>query len=233
MIGIYQIQSPTGKVYIGQSIDIKRRLNQYRHGLKNCHQPKLKASIMKYGFNAHYCSILHELPADVSRETMTSYEQFYLDTYSAAGFNMMNVKEAGSSGKFSTETRQKISAALKGVPKKRKGYKLSEEHIEAIRKANTGRKLPPRSKQWYERQRSAMKGKKSPMKGKNHTEDSLLKMSNSHKGKKLSPESIIKREAKRKINRKKAFWSEESRKKMSERMKGAVPWNKKKDVANV
>lgn len=228
MIGIYKIESPTNKVYIGQSIDIKRRFNQYKYSAKRCHQPKLKSSMMKYGFASHVCSVVHELPSDVSREVLTSYERFYLDAYSAVGFNMMNVKEAGSSGRFSQETRKKISAALKGIPKKRRGYRLSPEHIEKIRKANTGSKMPARSPQWYERQRAAMKGKKSPMKGKKHTEDALLKMSNSHKGKKLSPESIIKREAKRKINRKKAFWSEASRKKMSERMKGVIPWNKKK-----
>jgi group I intron endonuclease len=227
MTGIYKIQSPTGKVYIGQSIDIERRFRQYKYGLKNCHQLKLKASIQKHGIAKHIFNVEYILPGDVSTDVLNSYEQFYIDQYRVAGFILLNIKEAGSNGLMAQETKDKISNALKGVPKKRIGFKLSDEHVQAIRKANKGRKMPPRSEQWRDRQRAAMKGKPSQMKGKKHTEESLIKMSNSHKGKKLSPESIIKREEKRKINRKKAFWSEESRRKMSERMKGATPWNKK------
>ena len=38
MIGIYKITNPKGKVYIGQSIDINRRFNEYQKML--CSQSK-------------------------------------------------------------------------------------------------------------------------------------------------------------------------------------------------
>jgi group I intron endonuclease len=58
-IGIYKITSPSGKVYIGQAIDIERRWNQYRRlGCKN--QSKLYASLNHYGFEAHTFEIIME-----------------------------------------------------------------------------------------------------------------------------------------------------------------------------
>lgn len=200
MIAIYKILSPTGKVYIGQSIDIGRRFRQYKYSIKNCHQIKLKASIQKYGIKAHFFSIEYQFPNDVTTDVLNRYEKFYMDQHKEVGCEMMNIREAGSNGAISQETKNKISKSLKGVPKERRGYKISEEHRQAIIQANTGRKMPPRKPEWYEKQRAVMKGKASAMRGKKHTDISKIKMRDSAIGRKVSPESIIKREINRKAN---------------------------------
>ena len=49
--GIYKITSPTGKIYIGQSVDIKKRWNHHKYAKdKKC--SKLYSSFKKYGYNA-------------------------------------------------------------------------------------------------------------------------------------------------------------------------------------
>jgi len=59
MIGIYKITNPKGKIYIGQSINIKRRFNEYKR--LNCsQQPKIYNSLLKYGSDNHKFEIIEE-----------------------------------------------------------------------------------------------------------------------------------------------------------------------------
>ncbi len=58
MIGIYRITSPTYKIYIGQSWNIKNRKREYSK--ENCfEQIALYNSIKKYGFINHKFDILN------------------------------------------------------------------------------------------------------------------------------------------------------------------------------
>lgn len=66
MIGIYKITNPKGKVYIGQSWDIKDRKRVYQRC--ECKgQQKIYNSIKKYGWKNHIHEIVHELPKDISK----------------------------------------------------------------------------------------------------------------------------------------------------------------------
>lgn len=113
IVGIYKVTSPTGRVYIGQSINILSRFKRYKD--LNCEsQRKLHRSLVKYGFNFHRFEIVHELPIDVDKEVMDSYEQLYIETYTAGGFKMLNIKGGGNNGPSSKETRIRQSIALKG-----------------------------------------------------------------------------------------------------------------------
>jgi group I intron endonuclease len=59
MIGIYKITNPKGKIYIGQSIDIDRRFNEYKK--LQCNQSKkIYYSLKKYGFENHIFEIIEE-----------------------------------------------------------------------------------------------------------------------------------------------------------------------------
>jgi len=64
-IGIYKITSPSGKVYIGQSIDIELRFKQYSNILKSIGQRKLYYSFKKYGINSHKFEILETCSVEV------------------------------------------------------------------------------------------------------------------------------------------------------------------------
>lgn len=113
MVGIYKITSPSGKIYIGQSRDIRDRINRYNY--LGCHkQVKLYASLKKYSFKEHKFQVIHELPLDIDQEILNNYEILYLNSYKELGFNMLNIKDGGSNGKHSEETKKKISLVLKG-----------------------------------------------------------------------------------------------------------------------
>ena len=86
MKGIYKITSPSGRIYIGQSTNIKTRFYNYRKSISCQKQRVLYSSFMKYGIHAHEFEVIHELPIDVSAETLTVYEQFCIDQFKEAGF---------------------------------------------------------------------------------------------------------------------------------------------------
>lgn len=111
--GIYKITSPTGRVYIGQSVNIYARFKRYRD--INCRsQRKLHRSLLKYGHKSHRFQIIHELPDDTTKDVLNVYEGLYIDAHKECGYKMLNIKEAGSAGAASKETRIRQSIALKG-----------------------------------------------------------------------------------------------------------------------
>ena len=66
--GIYKITSPSGKVYIGQSIDIKRRFTSYKTLNKSKRQVKLYNSFVKYGVENHIFETIEECLVDFLNE---------------------------------------------------------------------------------------------------------------------------------------------------------------------
>lgn len=133
MVGIYKIINPTGKVYIGQSWNIANRKSQYK-GLHCNGQSPISSSMAKYGWDNHIFQIIHELPEDVSQETLDNYEILYWQQYCDCNVEMLNAKEPGRGGRHSTQTKQQISITKTGSNHKK-------ETIDKIRKSLKGR--PP------------------------------------------------------------------------------------------
>ena len=59
VIGIYKITSPSGRVYIGQTVDFVKRKSHYKK-LKRNHQIILYNSIKKYGWESHTLELIEE-----------------------------------------------------------------------------------------------------------------------------------------------------------------------------
>ena len=76
--GIYKITSPSGKVYIGQSVNIQRRFSQYKR-LKCEKQPILYNSLLKYSAEAHIFEIIQECTV----EELPKLEQMYIVQYNS------------------------------------------------------------------------------------------------------------------------------------------------------
>jgi group I intron endonuclease len=77
--GIYSITSPSGKCYIGSSVNIESRWQQHRWHLRHGahHAFKLQHAYKKYGLTAlEFCII-----EVCSKENIVFVEQQYLDTY--------------------------------------------------------------------------------------------------------------------------------------------------------
>jgi hypothetical protein len=71
-IGVYKITSPSGKIYIGQSTNIKYRWKMY-YRLACKQQPKLYNSLLKYTPDKHQFEIIQEC----SSNQLNEYEIYY------------------------------------------------------------------------------------------------------------------------------------------------------------
>jgi len=169
MIGIYKITSPKGRIYIGQSMNIRRRFRCYKR-LACKEQPQIYASLKKHGVDKHKFEIVTECETD----ELNDLERYYQELYNCLGKGGLNCvyQDLGDGIRIvSEETRRKISDFHKGKPKSaeakmkmsiaKKGIKLSKEHIEKIRVLSTGKK---------------------------HTEEAKAKIGLKHKGKTISIE---------------------------------------------
>jgi group I intron endonuclease len=149
MIGIYKITSPTGKIYIGQSVNILRRFSVYKRNNESKKQPRLYGSFKKYGVNNHSFEIIEN--CDVSE--LCKRERYWQDFYDVIGKNGLNACLQKSDDKnyvTSIEVRKKISDSAKGrkhsketkekLSNKHKGKKLAKEHIDKIVSKLKGRK---------------------------------------------------------------------------------------------
>lgn len=167
MAGIYAItHRESGRVYVGCSVDLSRRRRNHISALRrgNHCNTKLQRAWNKYGEQAFEFSTLIVCGA----ESLVMYEQLAIDAYGAVenGFNIAPVAgclrgfkvvgrqmppqsaearrnksiAASSRPSFAVreETKQKISAALKGRLK----APFTAEHLAKLSAAKLGRKMP-------------------------------------------------------------------------------------------
>jgi len=223
MKGIYKITTPSGHIYIGQSCNLLRRRGDYVRLTIKSRQTPIHRSILKYGFNAHSFEIIHELPEDASTEVLTQFEQAYMDFYKEAGIVMLNISpSAGSTQglKRSEESKRLQSIRMKGKPSPMKGRVQSEATRNILREKRKIQTQKAGHKTAAER--AALKANTPPRTRKGFTISDQMKETISKKlmGRKLSPESIIKREETRRLNGNNKGWSNEARKRRSELYKG-------------
>ena len=112
MIGIYKITSPKGRVYIGQSNNIKRRFKEYSK-LQNCKgQTKLYNSLLKYGVDNHSFEIIEECEEVLLNER----ERYYQDLFNVLefGLNCKLTTTKDKTGKISKEHKEKLSKRFSG-----------------------------------------------------------------------------------------------------------------------
>jgi group I intron endonuclease len=104
--GIYKITSPSGKVYIGQSIWIERRFNNYQYlTSKLKEQRKLYNSLNKYNSINHKFEILEIC----NKEDLDNKECYYINFYNSIKTGL-NIREGGSNkNSCSIETRKLLS----------------------------------------------------------------------------------------------------------------------------
>lgn len=111
---IYKITSPSGKVYIGQTIDSVKRFSKYKKGCCK-KQTRLNNSFLKYGFENHKIEIIEECDVDL----LNDRERYWQDYYNVLGLNGLNCKLTKSndkSAKISQSTKEKLSKYFKENP---------------------------------------------------------------------------------------------------------------------
>jgi predicted GIY-YIG superfamily endonuclease len=111
---IYLITSPSGKKYIGQTIQpLEKRWKQHIDASKReykDHCRVLNKSLRKYSDKHFKIEILEEC----EQEYLDEKELFYIEKYNTIVPNGMNIKKGGSNGLHHSDTKQKISDSLKG-----------------------------------------------------------------------------------------------------------------------
>lgn len=114
MIGIYKITDPEGKIYVGLSKNIELRWKQHanlRFGGNN----KLRGSFIKYGSSNHVFSIIEELTND--DKLLRKQERYWIRYYNSFNDGLNENGGGSGPGSHTTESKQKISSALKNKPK--------------------------------------------------------------------------------------------------------------------
>lgn len=89
MVTIYKITSPTGRIYIGQTTNLKFRLRDYK---SKSYKPKAKTKILnslrKYGFTAHYFDIIEIVDLSLGDEREIYWIDFYKSYNTLKGMNL-------------------------------------------------------------------------------------------------------------------------------------------------
>jgi group I intron endonuclease len=117
IVGIYKITNPKGKIYVGQSTNLKKREEDYKK-LKCKGQTKLYNSLKKYGFENHKFEIIETC----FLEKLNKREIYWGLHYEVLEENGLNLKLGNANGLLNKETKQKIRKAMLGK-------KQSEETI--------------------------------------------------------------------------------------------------------
>ncbi len=138
MIGVYKITSPSGKIYIGQSINVEKRFKDYQY-LSCKSQVKIYASLKKYGVKSHKFEVLNEC----TECFLNDLERYYQELYDCVenGLNCGYVGTKYKKYRHSEETKRKISQIHMGN-KYTLGRPKSEETKRRISETLKGRKVP-------------------------------------------------------------------------------------------
>lgn len=181
LAGIYKLENLiNGKIYIGQSIDLVKRIRAY----KNCQcigQTKIYNAIKRYGWENFQVEYLYSRDIEeVTIDTLNHLEAFYIEAYQSIrkGYNLMT---GGNNSRHTEESKLKLSISHKGLLVGEKNYMygkhLSKETIDKMKETKKNMSLETR-----QNMSKAQLGKKA-------TEETKKKISEIHKGRKRSIET--------------------------------------------
>lgn len=135
--GIYKITSPSKRIYIGQSSDLKERFRRYKHLYRSKSLTKLYRSFLKYGIDNHTFEIIEECSIELLNERERYWQDFY-NVNSKKGLNCRLTTTETKSGGLSEETKIKIGIGNKGKV-------MSEKAKLRISQSKKGKKIPKES----------------------------------------------------------------------------------------
>lgn len=167
---IYKITSPSDKIYIGQTVNLKNRKNQYSsYHCKN--QIALFNSIKKYSWDKHIFEIIEEHEIDVDKTIINEREKYWISFYDSFR-NGLNCNEGGNGNtgfKFSEETKKKMSETRKEKKQSEETKKKRSNSLKGKNNPNFGKKISQEQKE---------KTKESKLKNPyNHSEEIKNKIS--------------------------------------------------------
>lgn len=232
---IYGLVFPNEKIYIGQTNNFNKRLSAHKNIKESYSNKYLYYAIKKYGWE----NIQKEMLLECNMEYADFFERAFIFGYDSMNEKFgYNLESGGNKNKnISNQTKKKHSIARKGktyeeiygieIAKKminaKLGKKQTKEHIEKrikklrghIVNASTKKKMSDARKKFIRDNNINMSGENNPWYGMHHSDDSKLKMSVSHTGKKLSDLHKMKLSENNGFGMKGKHHSDETKKKMS------------------
>jgi len=134
--GIYCYENLiNGKKYIGQAVDIDRRLYEHEYYLKKGKDKAiaLQHAVSKYGRNNFHVYIVEECEVSELNDKEIRYISLYQTNNKGFGYNLSAGGRSGMVGyKHSEESRKRMSDS-------KKGWVMGEEQREFIRTLHTGK----------------------------------------------------------------------------------------------
>ncbi|RWZ87266.1 MAG: hypothetical protein EO766_12130 [Hydrotalea sp. AMD] len=139
---IYIHTSPSGKSYIGQTCNYKRRTTRHKCQTSGCNL--FYKAIQKYGWDSFTHNILVE---HLTLDEANIQEVELISKFNTLAPNGYNLNTGGKNAVPSKETREKMSKAKKGKIPHNKGKPMSEEQKQHLSKLNKGKSRPNHIKQ--------------------------------------------------------------------------------------
>jgi len=185
-----------GKIYVGQSwYPLLTRMG--KNGCNYSHSVYLFNAIKKYGVEKFRYEVLERCK---TQEEADESEKDYIEHYDARKQGIgYNIKEGGSAGRHSEETKKKIS---KNSARHWLGKHLPQETRDKISEANIGNF---HTDEWKENNSVFMKERHKidghPMQGKHHTEEARKAIGEAAKGRVMPREAVDRGAAKRQMSK--------------------------------
>jgi group I intron endonuclease len=179
MIGIYKFTNKiNGKIYIGQSRNIKSRWREHKFWYKK-ENTYFYNAINKYEWGNFDKEVLIEITDDNwTKQLLNFYETYFVFYYDTMNYQKgYNIKFPGADGKLSEEVKRKMSLA-------QKGHSVSKETRILMRIAALGRKqsqetinkriLKLKGKKRTEEQKERIRGKNNLLYGKTNGKEKKI-----------------------------------------------------------
>lgn len=150
---IYKYTSPSGKIYIGQTNDEKRRKRQHKNDARLGSKCLFHKAIRKYGFDNFKYEVLVNCK---TREEVNSMEVYYINKYKTTdriyGYNSTNGGDGVEGFRHSEDAKRRIREFIRN-------RKVSEETRRRMSESNKGK---VRSEETRLRISNSKKGDKHP-----------------------------------------------------------------------
>lgn len=128
---IYKLTAPSGRIYIGQSVNYKARFRYYSNNADKV-AGKLKTAMIKYGWN----ELEKEIVTECCNCMLNVLEKFYISQYDSFASGM-NCTDGGDSFKLSEESKNLIRLS-------RIGSKMPKTSGDKHWTRRTGRSIVPK-----------------------------------------------------------------------------------------
>lgn len=148
---IYKLNTPTGEVYIGQTVNLKGRLTYHKNAV-NMHDSRLYSAMRNCGWDLVEKTVLFQ--GECTKALLDDLEVHYIRLYNSFdSVHGLNMNSGGTVNyKSSAELRKKLSEAIRPPQDPdanrrgaltRTGRKNSEEVKKKMSIAHTGKKMSP------------------------------------------------------------------------------------------